>query len=77
MMTIQEYRTADVVNYPTNGSGLQMPQLIDDIWETRAALLRARSVLERRGRTLSDEDCHVAIAIGRLNRVLNQLEIKI
>lgn len=77
MMTIQEYRTAEVVNYPTNGSGLQMPQLIDDLYVARAALVEARKVIRKNGHFLDTEDFYVLNAIGRLNRALDQLEIKI
>ena len=76
-MTIEEYRSAKHVEHPRNGAGFEMPQLIDDLWEARENIINARKVLQMRGRQLSQEDLHLANAIGRLNRVLKQLDIKI
>lgn len=76
-MTIEEYRSAKRVEHPRNGAGFEMPQLIDDIWEAREALIMARKVLKSRERFLSSEDFYCANAVGYLNRALGLLDIKI
>ena len=38
MMTIEQYRIAPAVDFPRNGEGEQLPQLIDDLYVAREAL---------------------------------------
>ena len=73
MMTIEEYRTAELVDLPKNGEGEQMPQLIDDIYEAREAICYIRTKTQY---TIAQSEALVE-AIGRLNRALKQLGIEL
>lgn len=72
-MTITQYRTLPEpeIHYPTNGAGLQMPQLIDDLWNAREHLIAIRTKTQY---TLFQSNCLVE-AIAHLNRALSQLGI--
>lgn len=72
-MTIEEYRnnTRGEITYPTNGAGLQMPQLIDDLWEARESLIAIRTKTQ-----YTVFQCeHLCNAIAHLNRALVLLGI--
>lgn len=69
-MTIEEYRTSKDVSLPKNMSGLQCPQLIDDLWEARQSLIEIRNEA-----TSIKQSCCIDSAIARLNRSLLQLGI--
>ncbi len=76
MLTIENYRklNENEVSYPCNGQGDKLPQLIDDLWEAREALLTARRMLIHSHQT---ENHYVEEAIARLNRSLPQLGISL
>ena len=72
-MTIKDYRYRAEVSYPTNGDGLQLPQLIDDLWNAREAVVWLYE------NTKNGLETSVALetAIDRLNRALTQLGIEL
>lgn len=74
-MTIEEYRNTPEgeITYPTNGAGLQMPQLIDDLWNARKRLIDMRTKTQ-----YSVYQCGCLIdSIAFLNRALTQLGIEL
>ena len=75
-MTIEQYRQLpeSETAYPRNGQGDKLPQLIDDLWEAREALVTVRRVLIH---SHQYENHFVEEALGRLNRALPQLGIEI
>ena len=72
-MTIEDYRKAPdcAIHLPTNGAGLQMPQLIDDLWEARQHLIEIRTKTQY---TIF-QSAYLVDAIAHLNRALKQLGI--
>lgn len=72
MMTISQYRDPErEVSLPVNGAGLQMPQLIDDLYEARKHLIDIRT----KTNYSVYQSVHLVEAIGYMNRALDQLGI--
>ena len=72
-MTIQDYRYRADVLYPTNGDGFRLPQLIDDLWNAREAVVWLHE-------NTKDEPYiggAICKAIEHLNRALTQLGIEL
>ena len=70
-MKNEENRNAESMNYPKNGDGEELPQLIDDILAAREHLLEIRHKT-----TYSVFICaHLVEAIAHLNRCMKQLNI--
>lgn len=70
-MTIHEYRKTKSVSLPVNGNGETLPQLIDELWEARENIINIR---HKKGGT---PEALAELAIGGLNRALNQLGIEL